>query len=62
MWTFSVLGFLGVLFAFLLHEREVGPHGSRLEARSYFSHLADLFSRNAAIPSRASAVEINSSR
>jgi hypothetical protein len=31
MWTFSVLGFLGVLLAFLLHEREVGPHGHGLE-------------------------------
>jgi hypothetical protein len=31
MWTFSVLGFLGVLFAFLLHERETGPHGQGLE-------------------------------
>jgi MFS family permease len=31
MWTFSVLGFLGVLFAFLLHERETGPHGHGLE-------------------------------
>jgi MFS family permease len=31
MWTFSVLGFLGVLFAFLLHERETGPYGHGLE-------------------------------
>jgi MFS family permease len=31
MWIFSVLGLLGVLFAFLLHEREIGPHGHGLE-------------------------------
>lgn len=31
MWIFSVLGFLGVLFAFLLRRREVGPHGHGLE-------------------------------
>jgi MFS family permease len=31
MWIFSVLGLLGVLFAFLLHERETGPHGHGLE-------------------------------
>ncbi len=31
MWIFSVLGFLGVLFAFLLRERETGPHGHGLE-------------------------------
>jgi len=31
MWIFSVLGFLGVLFAFLLHEREIGPRGHGLE-------------------------------
>jgi len=31
MWTFSVLGFLGMFLAFLLHEREVGPHGHGLE-------------------------------
>ena len=31
MWIFSVLGFLGVFFAFLLHERETGPHGHGLE-------------------------------
>ncbi len=31
MWTFSILGFLGMLFAFLLHERETGPHGHGLE-------------------------------
>src|SRR5271163_3843065 len=27
MWIFSVLGFLGVTFAFLLRQREMGPHG-----------------------------------
>jgi len=31
MWIFSILGFLGMLFAFLLHERETGPHGHGLE-------------------------------
>ncbi len=31
MWIFSILGFLGVLFSFLLHEREIGPHGHGLE-------------------------------
>jgi len=31
MWIFSVLGFLGVLFAFLLRQRELGPHGHHLE-------------------------------
>jgi MFS family permease len=32
MWIFSVLGFLGVLFAFLLRQRELGPHGHGLES------------------------------
>jgi MFS family permease len=31
MWTFSILGFLGMMFAFLLHHRETGPHGHGLE-------------------------------
>lgn len=31
MWTFSVIGFLSMLFAFLLHARETGPHGHGLE-------------------------------
>src|SRR5579863_5585360 len=31
MWIFSILGFLGVFFAFLLRQREVGPHGHGLE-------------------------------
>jgi MFS family permease len=31
MWIFSSLGFLGVLFAFLLRQRETGPHGHGLE-------------------------------
>jgi MFS family permease len=31
MWIFSGLGFLGVLFAFLLRQREMGPHGHGLE-------------------------------
>jgi len=31
MWTFSVLGLLGMTFAFLLRNRETGPHGRGLE-------------------------------
>jgi MFS family permease len=31
MWIFSTLGFLGVMFAFLLRQREMGPHGHGLE-------------------------------
>jgi MFS family permease len=31
MWIFSILGFLGVLFALLLRQREIGPHGHGLE-------------------------------
>jgi MFS family permease len=31
MWIFSILGFLGVFFAFLLRQRENGPHGHGLE-------------------------------
>jgi MFS family permease len=31
MWTFSILGFLGLMFAFLLRQRETGPHGHGLE-------------------------------
>jgi MFS family permease len=31
MWIFSVLGLLGMLFAFLLHQWELGPHGHGLE-------------------------------
>lgn len=31
MWMFSVLGILGVVFAFLLRQRELGPHGHGLE-------------------------------
>lgn len=32
MWTFSILGFLGMLFAFLLRRRETGPQGHGLES------------------------------
>ncbi|MBZ5574481.1 MAG: MFS transporter [Acidobacteriia bacterium] len=32
MWIFSVLGFFGVFFAFLLRQRETGPHGHGLES------------------------------
>jgi MFS family permease len=31
MWIFSILGFLGLTFAFLLRQRELGPHGHNLE-------------------------------
>jgi MFS family permease len=31
MWIFSTLGFLGFTFAFLLRQRELGPHGHGLE-------------------------------
>jgi MFS family permease len=31
MWIFSILGFLGVFFAFLLRQRETGPYGHGLE-------------------------------
>jgi len=31
MWIFTILGFLGVLFAFLLRQRERGPQGHGLE-------------------------------
>lgn len=31
MWIFSTLGFLGLLFAFVLRQRELGPHGHGLE-------------------------------
>jgi MFS family permease len=31
MWMFSVLGFLGLLFAFLLRRQETGPHAHGLE-------------------------------
>ena len=31
MWIFSILGFLGVAFSFLLRQRETGPHGHGLE-------------------------------
>jgi MFS family permease len=31
MWIFSILGFLGLSFAFLLRQREMGPHGHGLE-------------------------------
>jgi MFS family permease len=32
MWIFSILGFLGLTFAFLLRQRELGPHGHGLES------------------------------
>jgi MFS family permease len=32
MWIFSCLGFFGLLFAYLLRRRELGPHGHGLES------------------------------
>src|SRR5579862_1946145 len=32
MWIFSILGLLGMFFAYLLHQRETGPHGHGLES------------------------------
>jgi MFS family permease len=40
MWIFSVLGFLGMLFAFLLRQRETGPHGHGLETITTASSAA----------------------
>jgi len=34
MWIFSCLGFSGLIFAFLLRRRELGPHGHGLENAS----------------------------
>jgi MFS family permease len=31
MWIFSILGFVGMTFAILLRQREIGPHGHGLE-------------------------------
>jgi MFS family permease len=38
MQIFSILGFLGLTFAFLLHQREVGPHGHGLETITTATH------------------------
>jgi MFS family permease len=38
MWIFSVLGFLGLLFAFLLRRAETGPHAHGLETITVTSH------------------------
>jgi MFS family permease len=40
MWIFSVLGFLGVFFSFLLRQRETGPHGHGLETITTASSAA----------------------
>ena len=40
MWIFSILGFLGVFFAFLLRQRELGPHGHGLETITTASQAA----------------------
>lgn len=38
MWIFSILGFLGMLLAFLLRQRELGPHGRGLETITTGKH------------------------
>lgn len=38
MQIFSILGFLGMMFAFLLHHRETGPHGHGLETITTHTH------------------------
>ena len=40
MWIFSSLGFLGLFFAFLLRQRELGPHGHGLETITTASKMA----------------------
>lgn len=40
MQIFSVLGFLGLTFAFLLRQRELGPHGHGLETITTKTHAA----------------------
>lgn len=40
MWIFSILGFLGLLFSFLLRQREQGPHGHGLETITTASKTA----------------------
>jgi MFS family permease len=40
MWIFSILGLLGVFFAFLLRQRETGPHGHGLETITTASAVA----------------------
>ena len=40
MQIFSVLGFLGLTFAFLLRQREMGPHGHGLETITTKTHAA----------------------
>jgi MFS family permease len=40
MWIFSTLGFLGLTFAFLLRQRELGPHGHGLETITTASKVA----------------------
>ncbi len=40
MWIFSILGFLGVFFAFMLRQRETGPHGHGLETITAKSAVA----------------------
>ena len=38
MWIFSILGFSGLTFAFLLRQRELGPHGHGLETITTGTH------------------------
>jgi len=40
MWIFSILGFSGLTFAFLLRQRELGPHGHGLETITTAKHTS----------------------
>lgn len=40
MWIFSILGFVGLTFAFLLRQRELGPHGHGLETITTATHAS----------------------
>jgi len=40
MWIFSILGFSGLTFAFLLRRRELGPHGHGLEIITTAKHVS----------------------
>jgi MFS family permease len=40
MWIFSILGFCGLTFSFLLRQREMGPHGHGLETITTARHAS----------------------
>jgi MFS family permease len=40
MWIFSILGFSGLTFSFLLRQREMGPHGHGLETITTARHAS----------------------